>query len=111
MQYSKRNSLPQRYLSNATRDLPTIPEKTAPRGKLTISFTAYSQSVGNGITINCGGTAHWDGFNFFYNSENNPAVGNDFLGIVWAGDYIENSHNFSVYWHTNPASLPQTYYH
>ena len=33
------------------------------------------------------------------------------MGIVWAGDYIENSHNFSVYWHTNPASLPQTYYH
>lgn len=98
-------------LSNAIRDLPTIPEETATRGKLTISFTAYSQTVGNGITINCGGTAHWSGLNFFYNSENNPAVGNDFFGIVWAGDYLETNHSFSVYWDTTPSIIPPTYYH
>lgn len=98
-------------LSNVTRDLPAIPEESNTRGKLTISFTAYSQSEGNGITINCGGTAHWSGFNFIYSPKNNPAVGNDFFGIIWAGNYWVTSHSFSVYWHNNSGITSPTYYH
>lgn len=98
-------------LPNATLDLSTIPEKIATRGKLTISFMGYSQLVGNGITINCGGTAHWNGYNFLYSPENNPAVGNDFFGIVWPGDYWVTNHSFSVYWNVNPGMTLPTYYH
>lgn len=90
---------------------PPLPTKTATRGKLTITFTYYSELEGNGISIYLGGEAHWDGFNFFYNAENNPAAGNDFFGFTWAGGYTVTDHSFSTTWDTTPAPSDPVYYH
>ena len=62
------------------------------RGTLTLSFEGHYNTSGNSTTCNLFGSAKWSGFDFIYSSVNNAAIGNDFCGITWGGDFDLSSH-------------------
>ena len=66
------------------------------RGKLTITFSGTYNQSGNSVTCNLTGNAQWSGFNFLYSAKNNPAVGEDFFGLAWAGGFQVNSSSISA---------------
>ncbi len=57
------------------------------RGKLTITFSGSYGISGNSVTCNLNGNAKWSGFNLFASPIDQPAVGRDFCGFVWGGDF------------------------
>ncbi|KAE9627517.1 hypothetical protein [Defluviitalea raffinosedens] len=68
------------------------------RGTLTITFNGSYQRVGNGVKANVTGNASWSGFDFLYNSKNNPAVGEDFIGVAWSGGFTSPSSSCTATW-------------
>lgn len=78
------------------------------RGKLTITCEGRHSVSGNSVTCNLTGNAYWSGFNFFYNPENNPAVGKDFIGYAWSGGFeCPTSSAAATWWSTGD---PQNIY-
>ncbi|ADL08166.1 hypothetical protein [Thermosediminibacter oceani] len=65
----------------------TFTPKTSQRGTLTITFECFDLSYGSTAHYELFGDAHWDGFYFFYDPKNNPAIGEDFFGFAWGGDF------------------------
>ena len=67
----------------------TLSEKAAVNnyGKLTITFSGTHSTSGSSVTAKLIGNAEWSGFNILYSAENNPAVGKDFFGLTWFGDF------------------------
>lgn len=55
------------------------------RGKLTISFSGSYKLVGNGVEATFNGGANWSGLGTI--SSTSPAVGDDFIGVVWNGGH------------------------
>lgn len=83
--------------------------------KCTGSQTASRYTAGGRNVVTLTGDADWDGFDTWYDSEENPAVGDDYIGYAWSGgfsctsSYCEGTYYF---WETdvNPIncdSVPQ----
>lgn len=55
--------------------------------KCTASQTANSYTAGGKNVLTLVGDADWDGFDTWYDSEENPAVGVDYIGYAWSGGF------------------------
>lgn len=76
---------------------------TNARGKLTITFSGSYVKSGNSVSCKLAGNATWTGFNFLYNSKDNPAVGEDFIGFAWAGGFSAPTSSASATWNGGGA--------
>ncbi|ORX23651.1 hypothetical protein BVF91_05575 [Thermoanaerobacterium sp. PSU-2] len=75
------------------------PYDTESRGTLSLYFTLYKDSnSSHSIEYVLTGNANWSGFNFLYSAENNPAVGEDFIGYAWGGGFSYYLENISGIW-------------
>ena len=83
-----------------TQTLSPITTQTArnSRGKLTITFDANGVISGNSSEYDLEASANWDGFDVIYDSEDNPAVGKDFIGFAWAGDFDTEDLSAAATW-------------
>lgn len=72
-------------------NLDTMPSPMASainrRGKLTITFSGTHTFFLDSVKLVLNANAKWYGFDLIYNSENHPAVGKDFMGVTWSGDF------------------------
>lgn len=57
------------------------------REKLTISFDGTYSLIGSGVVVSLKGSATWSAPGYIYNASTDPAIGDDFLGIVWSGGH------------------------
>ncbi len=64
------------------------------KGKLTITFNGSYSKKGKGITASLKGNAKWSGVGGI--AENRPAVGDDFIGISWAGGFEASNSKCTV---------------
>lgn len=77
------------------------------RGKLTISFSgSYSYEGSNGVKCDLTGIGEWSGFDL--SSTNGPSTLEDYMGIVWGGDFQTYAISSNIQWNM-PAnsSFPQ----
>ncbi len=74
------------------------------RGTLTIIFDASGNKTSSSSKYYLNGKAEWSGFDFFYSSKNNPAIGEDFFGFAWGGDFESSNISASATWHSTGAS-------
>lgn len=88
---------------NPDSNVTTQGRSTNSRGKLSITFSGTYSMVGSGVSVNLNGYANWNGFDTIYTPANNPAVGNDFLGIAWSGGYQVSSSNCYARWNVGGA--------
>ncbi len=69
------------------------------RGKLTLIFSGRC-STSNGIEPSFSATATWSGFNSFLQNDG-PAIGNDFMGLTWGGNFSVKSSQCTAYTQLN----------
>jgi hypothetical protein len=70
---------------------------------LTITFECYDYSSGSAVRYELWRTAN--GFYVLYSPKNNPAVGDDFFGFAWGGDfYYDDEYAFA--WWDNGEDAP-----
>lgn len=72
-------------------DLDNVPAPTATatntHGKLTITFSGRYQKTNGGVSCDLTGTAGWARPDAVGSGKNNPAKGEDFLGVTWFGGF------------------------
>lgn len=66
--------------------------------KLTISEAGSYTVSGTSVTAYMSGSANWSGFNFLYSGNQNPAVGNDYIGYAWSGGYSASQEYAEAFW-------------
>lgn len=59
------------------------------KGTLTITLSGTYSYINNSKGVKCdvSAGAKWSGYNFITNNSLNPAVGEDFLGLTWGGEF------------------------
>ena len=79
------------------------------RGKLTIELNAYYEYYGdngdNGVKCFVTGTGKWLTLGLSTSSEY-PAVGEDFIGVTWGGDFQATRADGHVDWNISLSDLP-----
>lgn len=73
------------------------PQKTATatRGKLTITFDGTYYLANGGVSCDLTGTAGWAQPDIIGSSSDNPATGEDFLGVTWFGSFTASNASIS----------------
>lgn len=66
--------------------------------KLTIHEYGSYSTPGNGVKAGVTGLAEWSGFDTIYDSEKNPAVGEDFFGFAWSGGFTASNAQAYARW-------------
>lgn len=80
----------------------TTNEATNLRGTLTITFVGYiDQETSTTSAYTLEGHAVWSGFSILYNQVNNPAVGEDYIGIAWGGDFANTGYQYNWSYNDN----------
>lgn len=79
---------------------------TNARGKLTITFSGSYTTSGNGVSCDLTGNASWSAGVGLFNGETNPAVGSDYMGVVWSGGFSASSASINATCNVSVYSPP-----
>lgn len=92
-----------KYGVNSFKNLNSVQAKkssSSKKGKLTITFNGSYSKKGKGVTASLKGNAKWSGIGA--STSKNPACGDDFFGITWAGGFEASNTKCNVT--TTPAT-------